>query len=313
MSSGFHKKVDGVVLKNFPGYFLVACILITAFFLYNILEPFLTTLILAAILATAFHPLYKKILPRVKNNARSASLVTCSLILFLIVVPMMIFVFLLGKQATNTYSFVYDWIQTGHLDTYLKWEKGGTLYDTLGSMAQQVDTVIDVSSLDVKGNISDGLRQVGSFLASQSTMLIKLFGWILLSFFVLFFAMYYFFKDTDQIIKKIMTLSPLPLEHEHELFKKFKEISLATLYGIFLTSIVQGIIGGVGFLIAGIPNSLFWGTAIAFFSLVPVVGTATIWLPASIILFLSGNVFGGIFLFCWGLFIVSTVDNILRA
>jgi predicted PurR-regulated permease PerM len=90
-------------------------------------------------------------------------------------------------------------------------------------------------------------------------------------------------------------------------------MSLATLYGIFLTSIVQGIIGGIGFAIAGIPHALFWGTAIALFSLIPVVGTSVVWVPASLILIATGNLTSGIFLFCWGILIVSTVDNFLRA
>src|SRR5690606_24144695 len=104
-----------------------------------------------------------------------------------------------------------------------------------------------------------------------------------------------------------------PRRHEDAVFGKFKEISHAALYGIFLTAVAQGIIGGIGFAIVGIPSALFWGTAIALFSLVPVLGTATIWFPASIILILIGNVWGGIFLFFYGLLIVSTADNFLRA
>lgn len=58
---------------------------------------------------------------------------------------------------------------------------------------------------------------------------------------------------------------------------------------------------------------MFWGTATALFSLVPVIGTSIVWLPAGLILLATGNVFGGVFILLWGLLIVSTVDNFLRA
>ncbi len=308
-----HSKGDGIMIRNFPGYFLIACLLVFFFFLLRLFAPFLTVLILAAILGTVFNPLYKRVLKLFKNRARLAALTVCFLILFLIIVPLLIFVLLLGKQAFDTYYFIQDRVQQGMLDPYIKWEKGGMLYDSLGVLRDQVGPVIDLDTLDIKEGIMNTAKSVTSWLAAQSTSIIKGFGSLFIGFFILFFALYYFLKDSDLIVKKMMDISPLPLEYEKKLSAKFREISFATLYGIFLTSIVQGIIGGIGFVIVGVPNALFWGTAIALFSLIPVVGTSIVWLPASIILFTTGHVVGGIFLFFWGLLIVSTVDNFLRA
>jgi predicted PurR-regulated permease PerM len=304
---------DGVIIKNFPGYFLILCLVLSFIFLFKVLQPFLTYLILAAVLATAFYPVYSRILRLFKNRSRLASVATCFLILFLIIVPLLIFILLLGKQAYDTYNFIQHHLQNGFLDPFIKWEKGGVVYDWLSTIRSQVGPVIDIESIDLKKNITDVARTVTSFLATQSASVLKGFGGLLLGFFIMFFALYYFFKDAKIIIKKVMILSPLPKEYEIELIKKFKQISLASLYGIFLTSIAQGIVGGIGFAIAGIPSPIFWGTAIAFFSLVPVIGTSIVWLPASLILLASGNVVGGIFVFFWGLLLVSTVDNFLRA
>jgi len=307
------QKGDGVVIKNFPGYFLVFCIVVSAWFLMGVFRPFFTILILAAILATAFYPLYKRLLKTFKARARLASITMCFLVLVLIVVPLIIFILLLGRQAFDTYSFIQTQVHNGVLDSYIKWQPGGMIYDSLGVIRNDIGKTVDFNSLDLKTGITESAQIVSSWLAGQSAAILKGFGGLLLSFFILIFALYYFFKDADLIIKKIMILSPLPKEYELELFKKFKEISLATLYGIFLTSIAQGIIGGIGFVIAGIPNALFWGTAIAVFSLVPMVGTSLVWLPASVIMIATGHVQAGIFLFLWGLLVVSTVDNFLRA
>ncbi|MCC7196891.1 AI-2E family transporter [Candidatus Peregrinibacteria bacterium] len=306
-------KIGGMVIKDFPGYFLMACLILSFIFLFKVFESFIVVLLFAAILATALHPLYDKIFIMVKSRAKLASILTCLFVLLIIVVPMVVFVLLLGKQAFDTYIFVREQVLAGVLDPYLKWEPGGILYDLVGLLGNQFGSLVDFSSIDVKGSIIDAARNIAVFLAGQSASLLKEFGLFLFSIFVMFFALYYFFKDAHSIREKIMVVSPLPTKYENELIKKFREISLATLYGIFLTSIAQGILGGIGFAIAGIPNVLFWGTAIAVFSLVPLIGTATIWLPAGIILLVGGNIFGGIFLLAWGVLIVSTVDNFLRA
>jgi predicted PurR-regulated permease PerM len=234
-------------------------------------------------------------------------------VLILIIVPIIVFILFLGRQAYDTYGYVQHQVQTGALDPFIKWQKGGLIYDGLGIVREQLGSVVDLSSIDLKKNITDTAQFMAGFLAKQSASLIAGLGWVILSFFILIFAMYYFFKDAEQLKKKLMIISPLPLVYEKEIIKKFKEMSLATLYGMFLTSIAQGIIGGIGFAIVGIPNVIFWGTAIAVFSVVPVLGTSIIWFPASVILFATGNVFGGIFLFFWGILIVSTIDNFLRA
>lgn len=302
-----------VVIRNFSGYFLLVCIVVAAIFLLIILEPFITVLILAAILATAFSPLYLKILEKLSGRARLASFLTVLIIFFLLLIPLCIFILLLGKQALDTYVYIQESIRNGFLDPYIKWENGGVIYDMLGALKYHLNGFIDFESINLKESITDVAKIVTTYLAEQSANLIKGFGWFLLRFFILLFALYYMFKDAYSIVDKIMTLSPLPDKHEKELFRKFKEISHATLYGIFLTSIVQGIIGGVGFAIAGIPNALFWGTAIAVFSLVPIVGTAAIWFPAAVFLLISGNLLSGGFLFLWGMLIVSTSDNVLRS
>lgn len=306
-------KENGVVLHKFPAYFLLLCIGVTLYFLLQILQPFLNVLILSAVFSTAFYPLYEWVLKRMKGRARIAALTTCLLVFLFILVPLIVFSILLGRQAFDAYKFIQETVSNGALEPYLRWEHGGYLYDALGILRDQIGSFVDLDSLDLRTRIMETAQTGATFLATQSANILKSIGWLLISLFILLFAMFYFFKDAKLIIHKLMTLSPLPKRHEIELFNKFKEISHAALYGILLTAIAQGVVGAIGFTIVGIPSSIFWGTAIALFSLVPIIGTATIWLPASIILVLTGNVGGGLFLFFYGLLVVSTVDNFLRA
>lgn len=305
-------KMDGVVISHFPGYFLIACIIISGVQLLHIFSPFIMVLVLAGILVTVFYGVYKRILAAVRNRKILAALISTFLIIFLIVVPLFVFVLLLGRQAIDVYAYTVEQVRNGALDWLIKWEPGGFLYDSTVFLKYHLDGIIDFESIDLKASLVDLARSVTEWLVAQSAALVKGFFWLLVEFVVLGFSLFFMFKDGEILIERIMTLSPLPREHEEELFKKFREISNATLYGIFLTAVVQGTLGGIGFVIAGIPNALFWGTAIAVFSLVPVIGTATIWLPAAILLLASQSWFGGLFLMAWGFGIVSTVDNFIR-
>ncbi len=307
------KKMDGVVISHFPGYFLIACIIITGLMLLNIFGPFIYALILSAILVTAFYPLYQKILVMMKNRVIPSALVATLLIIFVIVVPLFLFILFLAEQALDVYGFISQQVRTGQLDWLIKWSQGGLIYDSLSFLKYYLGDIINFDNIDLKSSIVDFAKTITQWLVAQGTALIKGFLWLIISFIVLVFSLFFMFKDGEKIIERIMTLSPLPSEHESELFKKFKEISHATLYGIFFTAVVQGILGGIGFAIAGIPNALFWGTAVAVFSLIPVVGTGTVWFPAAIFLLVGQQWFGGIFLLAWGAGVVSTVDNFLRA
>lgn len=307
----FEKK-NGVVISNLPGYFLIACLIISGLFLIKIMSPFIIVLVVSAILVTVFYGAYKRILSLVNNNEIIASFISTFLIIVLIIVPLFVFVILLGGQARDVYVYIVEQVRAGALDWLIKWSPGGFLYDSLIFFREHLSGLIDFDSIDIKGSIMDLAKTVTSWLVEQSTSLLKGFFWLLVNFVVLGFSMFFMFKDGDIIIERIKVLSPLPDKHEERLFKKFYEISNATLYGIFLTAIVQGTLGGIGFAIVGIPNALFWGTAIAIFSLVPVVGTGIVWLPASLLLLADQNWFGGIFLLFWGAGIVSTVDNFIR-
>lgn len=314
MFSKFAKnKGNGVVLPQFPGYFLFACLIGIGIFMYMVMKPFLTVLVLAAIFATTFYPLYKRVLSVFQKWPGFASFVTCMLVLFLIIIPLFLFVLLLARQAVDIYIFLQHKVTSGEFDQFIQWKQGNLFFDYYSANYAQLSRIIDVNNFDIKQNLTDLARSISTFLVSQSATLVRGLGGILGSFFILMFAMYYLLKDHLKITAKLMKISPLPLEYELELFKKFREMSRATVYGIFLVSVIKGILGGIGFLIAGIPNPLFWGTAIGIFSLLPLVGPTIIWLPAAVLLILNGQVTQGVFLLIWGTAVISTIDNIFQA
>lgn len=304
-SEEVHKSL---IIEKLPAYFLIFGLLAVTFFLFNILRPFLTVIFVGAVLSIAFYPAYLKISKWFRGHHSAASLVSCLFVVLVIVAPLTFFILLLTTEAVNTYEVIQDKVESGVFDKYLQWDDGGFFYD----LKKQIEPVVDLESLDIKKSIIAMAQNLSSYLVSQSANFVKGVSGVLISLVVMLFCMYYFFKDGPLLVKKIGALSPLPSVYESELFKKIGAMVKAVIFGVFLTALVQGLIGGIGFAFAGISSPVFWGTAMAFFSLMPVVGTAIIWVPAAIILLILGEWGSALFIFLWGVLVVGSIDNFLR-
>jgi len=305
----FQQKLQ-LTIPNFAAYFLLAAIAFLFYLLYILYAPFLNILIFAVFFATIFFPLFRRIRKLFGGRERISSLITCILTFLVIVIPLSLFATLLINEGVNAFYDISSKIQGGFFEKYFQWEQGNFFYDQFQSITPYLN--LDSINMDFIGKISQAAQDVGKTLGSFLLSFLENIFTFILSLIIFFFALYYFFKDGERITKKIMDLSPLPVKHEKAIFAKFKEVSLAMLFGIFFTAIVQGTMAGIGYVVVGLPNPVFWSTATAVFSLVPLIGTAAIWVPASIILFVMGNYAGGIGLFLWGMLVVSTVDNFVR-
>jgi predicted PurR-regulated permease PerM len=84
------------------------------------------------------------------------------------------------------------------------------------------------------------------------------------------------------------------------------------MYGVILTCLVQGTLGGLGFWVAGLPSPFLFGTLMAICAPIPLIGTALVWLPGAIYLLMQGQMLHGLLLIAWGVLVVSSIDNIIR-
>ena len=96
------------------------------------------------------------------------------------------------------------------------------------------------------------------------------------------------------------------------LVSQIKDMMVSTISGGVIVAIVQGILGGVAFAILAVESTIFWGSAMAIMSFVPLLGTSIVCLPASAILLFEGEYGRGIALIFIGIFVISMVDNISK-
>lgn len=278
--------------------FLHITILISFLFLGVVVSPFLTTLILAAILVTGTYPLYEWILRKVKGRKRIASLIVSLAIGVVFSIVFFVFITLLAQEAVSTYQAFEQWLKEGRFN--------------LNELIAKSSRRLGIPSVNIISSITQAAQAFSEILVAQSTNLLKSIAWLILNFFLLVFAMYFFFKDGQVIVNYIEDSIPLPAPYGKDLFQKFRQVSLAMLYGVFLTAILQGLLGGIGLAVAGIENPIFWGTVMAFFGMLPVGGTGIVWLPAGLFLLATNHYIAGIGLLLWGALIVAFIDNLVK-
>lgn len=269
---------------------------------FFIFQPFITAIIAAAILATLFKGPYNTFEKWTRGHRGWSAFLTCLLVIFIIITPIFLIFSLAIGEANNLYHtlgeesalerMIHQVIVTAQATPYL-------------------NIFFDTQTLNQE-NILKDIRQFSQnaiqLLQAAYQGITNFVFWV----FVMFFTLFYFLIDGKRTLKYFMRLSPLRDEHDRLLIQKFVSISRATLKGTLVIGALQGFLGGITFWIAGVPSPAIWGIVMVIFSVIPMVGSALLWIPAGIILLLLGDVWQGIFILAMGTGVISVIDNILR-
>jgi len=306
---------NNLVLHDFARYFFALIIVGVILMFFWVISPFFNILVYSALIVVIFYPLYKWFLKRLHGHTGYSALLSTIVVVTVVITPLTLFAIFLVEEALNAYSLATT---TWSYDlTNLKWEGiqnlpvighiAATLSDRFGLADMFSNVRIDL--VQTVRDISEGLT---NFLVVQSTNIVKSFGDAVLKVFILLLTIFFFFKDGERLIGFLKILSPLPNHYDMDIEDKLKKTTNAIVVGNFGSAIAQGMVAGIGFLIAGVHNAIFWATLLAFSALIPYIGSALVWVPISVALFLQGDVFWAGFVALWGLVIVSTVDNVAR-
>jgi predicted PurR-regulated permease PerM len=130
---------------------------------------------------------------------------------------------------------------------------------------------------------------------------------------ILLLSLYFFLYDGPGMVRTIMELSPLDDRYELELLAEFDRISRAIVLATVLSALLQGLVAGIGYYFAGMPSLILLTALTATCALVPFVGPAIIWVPVCIYLAIyEEKLYTAGLLALWGMFVVGTVDNLVK-
>ncbi|MCB9481570.1 MAG: AI-2E family transporter [Desulfobacteraceae bacterium] len=293
-------------------YFLFAVICFIFFLVYLMLKPYLNSIVLGVLLSFLFMPLHTKFLSLTKGKKNLSAFLSSFSLAFLVLIPAAIILTSIIFQGINSFDAIYKWFAEGNISKYTSDFQDKIIYlkDKFPVLARMLPETT-LGNTDFEKQILNFFSNLIKWLMGQGR---QIAGSILntgVSFFMMMVVFFVMIRDQDKIIKSFFHIIPLKQSQELKIVEKTRILFKSVILGNIFTSLAQGAAGGIGFAIAGFP-ALFWGAVIALASLIPVVGTALIWVPASIWLFISGKIGLGIFLVIWFVLIVGLVDNVLR-
>jgi predicted PurR-regulated permease PerM len=134
----------------------------------------------------------------------------------------------------------------------------------------------------------------------------------LLGLFVFFYAVYVLLVDGPAYYEWFEKHAPIEVEHTRRLVAAFNETGRGLFIGVGLTGLAQGIVATITYFALGVPRALVLGLLTCVASLIPSVGTALVWVPIAIGLALGGNVVSAAIMAGVGVFVIGTVDNLMR-
>ncbi|OGY87440.1 MAG: hypothetical protein A2233_00810 [Candidatus Kerfeldbacteria bacterium RIFOXYA2_FULL_38_24] len=265
---------------------------------YRLVAPYLFAIFWAAIIASIFYPLYKKLLKKIKSPKLSAGL-TLVVAILVVLIPLSFILGLVAKQAVDTYNKFNNPTTLTSLQSYAEnFVANNTVQKIIGqvNLQEKIKTVTTTISTNSLSWLKTG---------SQNTLA------LLLQAFIMLYSLYYFLKDGDRWLRHLMHLLPFGDNNEAVLYEKFASTGKATLKGTILIGSIQGIFGGILFFIVGIPSAVFWALIMIVMSIIPAVGSFIILYPAALYLIIIGHVWQALVIII-GSVLIGFIDNLLR-
>lgn len=288
-------------------WFFGICILLILYVSYLLVRPFLVPIFLAVVLAVVGGPLYSGMLWLMGQRRTLAAALTVILFGIIIVVPLYFLTGIIASQALDLYNTVSQELQGNTLQQTVQQGLG-----RLGPVIDRLQEYLGLSRADVLQQVGEWVRKISNLLYSNLAGLLKGITNLVIDFVLMMIVTFYLLMDGHRAAERLLSLSPLPPDMSHRIRDEVLGIMRATLTGTVVLAVLQGLLGGLGFWLFGVPNGPFWGSVMVLASVVPLVGTALVWVPAGVYLLLIGNIGQGVGMMVWCLVAAIACDNFLR-
>lgn len=265
---------------------------------YLVFEPFLAPLAWATVLVVVTHPLHVRLSKRLSpSQAAFASAAGVTLIL---IVPTIFVLIGFVQQAVGAVRSVRLGMEMGHyawvnnLWIHLQSRFPKLIPADLGNL---VRGYAERSAEYIAGRAGEILRNTAEFIFDLGITIL---------------AMFYFFRDGESMVGHLRNALPFDEVQRERIVGDTQSLIFATVASTLVAAVAHGLLGGAAFALTGIQAPVFWGVLMGFLSLIPLIGTALVWVPLSVSLILGGHLANGIILAIFCSVVVGMVDNFLR-
>jgi predicted PurR-regulated permease PerM len=273
-------------------------VLLLAYLTYLIVAPFLSSLAWAAVLVILTYPVYERLIPRFGHTV--AALATTAGVLLVIMVPLIFVMIAFVRQGVQAVHILQFKFQANHFIAATRfWQRLQERFPELGTT-----------------DLTDSLREYGqraaSFVASKLGAILQNTAAFLFHLFVTVLVMFYLYRDGESLMTRFREVLPFGGVNRDRMLSDARQLIFASVTSSLLASATHGFLGALAFAAAGVEAPIFWGVMMGFFSFIPVVGSALIWIPVAVSLIIAGHWIRGVAVLILCAIIVTVVDNVVR-
>jgi predicted PurR-regulated permease PerM len=288
--------------------FFFALLLAILYGAFRILAPFLPAITWAVIVAILVYPPYAWLLRALKGRATLAALIVVTIVTLLVLLPGAELGWFLSQEAIAvvqtvralvTDEGVAEWMQQRWVQQLLDWWN-------------MISFHLAPFEINWRPLLAQIAQVSSTFVVSHATGIAQNILVFAFDFIVMLLTLFFLLRDGADFFYWTRILLPMDQEHQERLFRKIADAVLAVVRGSLVVAMIQGLLAGLAYSLAGVPFAALWGVVTAFASLLPVGGSAIVSVPASLYLFLQGETLRAVLLLIWCLGFVGVVDNILK-
>ena len=282
--------------------------LLIFFLLYTILSPLLGVMIWAGAICVISYPTYEKLLLRCKGRQITAAVILTAAVVLAVILPLVGLVFSLSHEAALAYQYLENASGSGYsldLGNLLK-------HPAVVPWLERIKPLTRSLNLDFDAMLLPAVKKGLATLLNYSTGIVRNFVGLIFKLVLMVIMLFFCYKDGARFLEGFWQGIAVGERLRTKIVETISRVLGAVMYGIVLTCLVQGALGGLGFWVAGLPSPLLFGSLMAICALIPVVGTALVWLPGAIYLLMHGQTMSALLLTAWCIVAVSSIDNVIR-
>lgn len=269
-----------------------------------VLRPFISAVLWAAILCFATWPVHELLLRWLRGRRNLAAGIMTVLLSLVLIIPFLVVGLTLTDNVRGAMAQFDSYHETG-IPGPPDWVAKIPL------VGQKISDYWLESTVDAKPVLDwlkPRLQTVGLWLLNHSLDFARGVFQLMMSVLIAFFL----YRDGEDLVVRLRTgFERISGDYGRHLMDVVKTTVRSVVYGVIGTGLAQGLVGGIGFIIAGLPSPMLLAVLTFFFSFIP-FGPPIIWIGASIWLFVQNHVGWGIFMVVYGVLAISSVDNVVK-
>ncbi|NOZ94745.1 MAG: AI-2E family transporter [Acidobacteria bacterium] len=283
-------------------------LVVALLFVLRILLPFGAVILIALVTAGLTHGIFRRLKWAFLGHGTPAALVICFALMASVIVPMIMTVEAVSREALGFYQMTTVQVsERGLLEILERHEES---FDRVNRIMAPFG--MRLTPQKVYNSLAATGVKLGGFFYRQGVSLAKGLVRLVFAFFFWMLILFYLLVDGQRLRRWLEIVLPIPAEHQRLVSRRFTAMAGSILVGNGVAGLIQGLTGAIIFASAGIPGPVLWGVVMAVLAFIPIIGISLVYVPVSAILLLGGQTHRALMVFVPLLLVATVVEYWLK-